>query len=73
MSRSKRVQNMIVLVVIACILSVSQPQKLAIRFGANNCIKSCFQNYPTFFYCSSSRNTGWCCPDASRVECQENP
>ena len=68
------VQNMIAISIIAILASIGQTQKtLAIRFGANNCVKNCFQNYPTFFYCTSSRTTGWCCPDASRIECQDNP
>lgn len=37
-----------------------------ILFGAANCIKQCFTQEPSWFYCTSSRNFGWCCPDSSR-------
>ena len=46
-----------------------------LRYGAQNCMKDCYDD--TFradspFFCRHGREMGWCCPDDSRYECQEN-
>ncbi len=50
-------------------MAYSQPW---MRFGTQNCIKGCFHKYPSAFFCTHSREHGFCCPDTSRSECRES-
>ena len=43
-------------------------------FNTTLCHKECFSVMdPSWFFCSHSRSSGFCCPNNSTVECQDSP